>query len=478
MKENQNFDTEINGNTALQREKPDYQQEILHILRSKNSPKVIRDELEDYHENDIASVLPKLDLKERESLYRLLSVERLSDILEFADDGETYINELDLKKAAQIIENMESDVAVELLRQVEPQKRKLLIELLDEETQQSIRMLASYDEDQIGSRMTTNFVTISSRISIKEAMRSVVDQAAEHDNISVIYVLDEHEVYYGAISLKDLIIAREGTSIDDIVVTAYPYLYADEEIDDCLDTLKDYCEDSIPVLSEDNRILGVITSQDMIEVIDDDMGEDYAKLAGLSSEEDLQEPIKASIRKRLPWLMLLLGLGLVVSSVVGIFEGVVEQLTLIVCFQSLVLDMAGNVGTQSLAVTIRVLMDEKLTGKMKAFLVWKEMKIGFSNGFLLGVLAFLGVGGYIFLFKGMGAGSAFAVSGCIGISMLIAMVISSLVGTVVPIAFKKIGVDPAVASGPLITTINDLVAVVTYYGLAWLLLLQVLHMAG
>ena len=174
MKENQNFDTEINGNTALQREKPDYQQEILHILRSKNSPKVIRDELEDYHENDIASVLPKLDLKERESLYRLLSVERLSDILEFADDGETYINELDLKKAAQIIENMESDVAVELLRQVEPQKRKLLIELLDEETQQSIRMLASYDEDQIGSRMTTNFVTISSRISIKEghALRS------------------------------------------------------------------------------------------------------------------------------------------------------------------------------------------------------------------------------------------------------------------------------------------------------------------
>lgn len=172
------------------------------------------------------------------------------------------------------------------------------------------------------------------------------------------------------------------------------------------------------------------------------------------------------------------GPGPGISSVVGIFEGVVEQLTLIVCFQSLVLDMAGNVGTQSLAVTIRVLMDEKLTGKMKAFLVWKEMKIGFSNGFLLGVLAFLGVGGYIFLFKGMGAGSAFAVSGCIGISMLIAMVISSLVGTVVPIAFKKIGVDPAVASGPLITTINDLVAVVTYYGLAWLLLLQVLHMAG
>jgi len=169
-------------------------------------------------------------------------------------------------------------------------------------------------------------------------------------------------------------------------------------------------------------------------------------------------------------------LGLVVSSVVGMYEQVVAKLTIIMAFQSMILDMSGNVGTQSLAVTIRVLMDEKLTAKEKAGLVFKEMRVGFLNGAVLGVLALGTVGVYIMLFKHMAALSAFAISGCIGISLLVAMVISSLVGTVVPIFFKKIGVDPAVASGPLITTITDLVGVVTYYSLAWIMLIHVLHM--
>ena len=131
----------------------------------------------------------------------------------------------------------------------------------------------------------------------------------------------------------------------------------------------------------------MITSQSIVELVDDEMGEDYAKFAGLTAEEDLKEPLKESIKKRLPWLLILLGLGMVVSSVVGIFEQVVSQLTIIMCFQSLILDMAGNVGTQSLAVTIRVLMDESLTGRQKLELVWKEMRIGFSNGLILGVLS-------------------------------------------------------------------------------------------
>jgi len=137
--------------------------------------------------------------------------------------------------------------------------------------------------------------------------------------------------------------------------------------------------------------------------------------------------------------------------------------------------MAGNVGTQSLAVTIRVLMDEKLSAKDKLHLTFKEMKVGTCNGALLGIMALVFLGAYIALFKGYAIGHAFLISGCVGISLLVAIVISSLVGTLVPILFHKIKVDPAVASGPLITTINDLVAVVTYYGLAWILLIQLLH---
>ena len=233
----------------------------------------------------------------------------------------------------------------------------------------------------------------------------------------------------------------------------------------------------MPVLDNKNRLLGVITSQSIIEVVDDEMGEDYAMFAGLTAEEDLKEPLFQSVKKRLPWLLALLGLGIVVSSVVGVFEQVVAQLTLIMAFQSLILDMAGNVGTQSLAVTIRVLMDENLTAGQKFRLVIKESRVGFTNGMILGVISIVFVGLYIMIFRQQSFGFSFAVSACIGLALLLAMVVSSAVGTLIPLFFKKIKIDPAVASGPLITTINDLVAVVTYYGLSWVFLINILHLA-
>ena len=183
------------------------------------------------------------------------------------------------------------------------------------------------------------------------------------------------------------------------------------------------------------------------------------------------------MKKRLPWLILLLFLGIGVSSVVGVFEKLVSKVALIVCFQSLILDMAGNVGTQSLAVTIRVLMDENISAKEKFGFVLKEMKIGFVNGLLLGTLSFAFIGLFIFFIKGKTFTYAFAISACVGISLIAAMVISSLVGTLIPMFFHKIKVDPAVASGPLITTINDLVAVITYYGLSGMVLLKIFKIA-
>ena len=321
-------------------------------------------------------------------------------------------------------------------------------------------------------------VIIREDLNVKQAMSSLIDQAAKNDNISTIFVVNAQQKFYGAIDLKNLIIARRDETLEDLTVTSYPYVYAEEPINECIEELKDYSEDSIPVLDNDNRLLGVITSSNIIDLVDDEMGEDYAMFAGLTAEEDLKEPLKDSMKKRLPWLIILLGLGMLVSSVVGIFEQVVTTLPIIMTFQSLILDMAGNVGTQSLAVTIRVLMDESLTGKQKLQLVFKEMRIGFCNGLLLGVLSFAVIGLFIFLFKGKTMMFAFSVSACIGIALLLAMLISSAVGTCIPLFFKKIHIDPAVASGPLITTVNDLVAVVTFYGLSWLFLIEMLHLAG
>lgn len=460
-------------------EKPDYEQEIITVIRGNDSPKKMLNKLEDYHENDIAQVIPKLTLQERKKFYRICHVEKLAEIFEYfdEDDAGTYLDEIDVRKAADVVSELETDTAAKVLHELSKEKRDLIVYALEPEVRKQIRLIDSFDEDEIGSRMTTNYIVIRENLTVKQAMSELVRQAEDNDNITTLFVVDENGEFYGAIDLKELIIARSTTELESLITTSFPYVYANELIDDCIEKLKDYSESIIPVLDNTNRILGAITSQNIIEVVDDEMGEDYARLAGLTAEEDLNEPLLESMKKRLPWLLILLCLGMVVSSVVGVFEQVIAQLTIIMAFQSLILDMAGNVGTQSLAVTIRVLMDENLTIKQKGQLVTKEMRVGFSNGLLLGVISFIVVGLYIHFAKHKAMTFAFAVSGCIGASLLLAMLISSAVGTLVPLFFKKINVDPAVASGPLITTVNDLVAVVTYYGMSWILLINVMHLA-
>ena len=458
--------------------RPNYVEELLEIFRSPLNKEELLDKISDYHENDIAEAFEHLTEEERKKLYPLLGAERMAEIFTYIEEPDEYLKELNLNQVAQVISHMDSDDAVDVLDELDDLIQEKLVGLMDEESSHDIKMIQSYEDDEIGSQMTTNFIMIHKNLSIRQAMRELVRQAGENDNIGTVYVEDGQNHFYGAIDLKDLIVARENDSLEDIISTSYPYVTDHEKISDCIERIKDYAEDSIPVLDSEGQILGVITSQDIVEVVDDEMGEDYAKLAGLTAEEDLNETTKESIKKRLPWLLILLFMGMGVSSVVGIFETVVAVLPIVMCFQSLILDMAGNVGTQSLAVTIRVLMDESLTGKQKLQLVFKEMRIGFCNGLLLGVLSFAVIGLFIFLFKGKTMMFAFSVSACIGIALLLAMLISSAVGTCIPLFFKKIHIDPAVASGPLITTVNDLVAVVTFYGLSWLFLIEMLHLAG
>lgn len=455
---------------------PDYIKELVELIRSENSKEDLLEKINQYHDNDISMALDELSSDERKVLYHLLGVERVSEIFVYLDDPQKYLEELDIELAADIIEQMDADDAVDVLEEVDEDTRNQLIELIDEESKEDINLICSYEDDEIGSKMTTNFIEIGRRLTVKQAMRALIAQAEENDNISTLFVKDDDGTFYGAIDLKDLIIARNYVELETLIMQSFPYVRANEQIADCMERLMDYAEDYIPVLNDKNEILGVITSQDLVEVVDDEMSEDYAMFAGMSEEADLEEGLLESMKKRLPWLIALLALSLGVSTVVGMFEQVVAHLAIIVSFQTLILGMSGNVGTQSLAVTIRVLMDENLEPGQKIGLIFKEMRIGFANGLILGALSFCFIGAYVCLIKGKSPEYAFAISACVGIALLMAMTISSLVGTIVPIFFNKINIDPAVASGPLITTVNDLVGVVTYYGVAWLLLINVLRL--
>ena len=460
-------------------QKKNYVQEILDIIHSGLPQAELAEKLSDYHENDLADALADLTAEERRKLYAILGVEQVAEIFSYLDDAEPYLKELPPEEAAQVVSHMDSDDAVDALDDLEEEDKEKIVhqmDKVDKDAADDVKLLLSYDEDEIGSCMTTNYIYIRKDMTIRQAMSELVKQAGENDNISTLYVVDENERFYGAIDLKNLIVARAEDNLEKLIARSYPYVTDHEKISDCIDRIVDYAERSLPVLDENGKLLGIITSADVVELVDDQMGDDYAKLGGLTSEEDLNEGVFQSVKKRLPWLVALLFLGMLVSSVVGAFESVVAVLPIVICFQSMVLDMAGNVGTQSLAVTIRVLVDENLTTSKKLHLLFKEMRVGLVNGALLAVMALGFLGVYIHFFKAYAWGEAFLLSGCVGISLIVAMVISSLVGTVIPMLFHKIHIDPAVASGPLITTINDLVAVVVYYGLAMIVLIDMFHL--
>ncbi|MBO4908506.1 MAG: magnesium transporter [Lachnospiraceae bacterium] len=465
----------MTGNTSEER---DYEQEIIELLHSGLPDSEISEKLSDYHDNDIAGAIEELDEEQRNHIFDIIGEERAAEILAYVEDSHEILAEMPAEEAAKFLENMDTDDAIDILENMDEETAENLVELMEAEAGEDIRLIQSYDEEEIGSRMTTNFVVIRNDLNIRSAMKELIKQAGENDNIMTIYVVDEKDAFYGAIDLKDLIVARDTADLSELIITSYPYLTDHEIVSDCIERIKSYAEDSIPVLNEEGHILGVITSQDIVEAVDDELGEDYAKLAGLSEEEDLNEKTSVSIRKRIPWLIALLLLGMLTSTLVGAFEGVIAAIPVVIAFQSLILSMSGNVGTQSLAVTIRVIADEDLTMADKVKLIFKEGKVGFGNGLILGIISILVVGIYIHFAKGEAWNYSVTVSVCVGFAMLVAMLVASITGTIIPLFFNKIKVDPAAASGPFISTLNDILGVALYYGLCWFLLIKVFSLGG
>ena len=437
---------------------------------SNLSDEELKDELLMFHENDIAKIFPLISLEERQRLYRIVDSEILSEIISYLEDPEVYLSEMNEETVTDVFETMDTDDIVDVLEALDDSQRNELIELMDEESLEELKLIESYEEDMIGSKMSTNYIAVEIGVSVKQAMKKVIEEAAINDNVSIIYFLDK-EKFYGALELRDLIIARENDKLEDLIKTSYPYLLDTELVSEVLNNIKEYAIESIPVVNKENKLIGVITSSDIVEAVEEEMVEDYAKLAGLSSEEDLDESIKKSIEKRIPWLLILLVLGLSTSLLISKFETVVASLPIIVFFQSLILGMSGNSGTQSLAVTIRLMSAEEIEKGDIVRIILKELKIGLINGIIVGIATFCSVFLFLLVFENLSSIANIKIASVVGVSMLGSMIVACVSGCLIPIIFKKCKIDPAVASGPFITTLNDVIAIVVYYGLAWLLLL-------
>lgn len=447
-------------------------QEILYIIQKTTDTSELHELLYSYHKNDIARVFEQLNDEELERVYNTFDEQELSEIFTYLDDVKEYIEDLEIEEVADLIELMDSDDAIEILDELDEKDRNEILELMDEEIVDDIELISSYDEDVIASYMTNNYITINKNFTVKQAMKKVVEEASTNDNFTIIYVVNEDETLYGTVELKDLIKARATDNLEDIIKKSYPSIIDMTEVNDALILVKDYEIDSIPIVNDKNVLLGVVTTNDLLELIDDELSDDYAKLAGLTSEEELEESTFTSVKKRIPWLCALLILGLVISLVMRVFESAIVAVPAIVFFQSMILGMGGNVGTQSLAVTIRAISDEDISRKEVFRLVFKEIRIAFFNGLLIGLISFVVVSLYLILSKtiidqnvGFNVLDIFKTSGVVSSSLLLTMLISGLIGTLIPILLQKCHIDPAVASGPFITSINDIMAIVVYYGI-------------
>ena len=220
---------------------------------------------------------------------------RVAEIFSYLDDAEPYLKELPSEKAAKVVSHMDSDDAVDALDDLEEEDKAKIVGQLDKDSAEDVKMLLSYGEDEIGSSMTTNYICIRKDMTIRQAMSELVKQAGENDNISTLYVVDENDKFYGAIDLKDLIIARAEDRLEKLIARSYPYVTDHEKISDCIDRIVDYAERSLPVLNDAGELVGIITSADVVELVDDEMGDDYAKLGGLDQRRG---PERGRVRER------------------------------------------------------------------------------------------------------------------------------------------------------------------------------------
>ena len=423
--------------------------------------------LEDFSDDDLLKFYGKID------------DEHMAQILEQMDEDlqQRFVALLPYKRIIALFSYMSNDDIADILGEMPMNRRKDLTRLMKSKDTADIQSLLLYDDDTAGGIMTTEYIAIPADYTIEKTLKKIKEIGPKTEVIDTIFVLDGIKKLVGVADLRDILSAPDDTKLSEIMDDNVISVTPDMDQEEVSRLVAKYDLKAIPVVNRKGALLGIITVDDIIDVLVEEQNEDIMKLGGTNGSEDIDEPVFQSVKKRMPWLLILLVLGMVVSSVVSAFEFVVAALPIVMSFQSLILDMAGNVGTQSLAVTIRALTDDSISVKDKLALLSKEARVGVLNGLILAVFAIAGIGIYIYAAKGHNIHFAFGVSLCIGLALILAMLISSIVGTCIPMFFKRIGVDPAVASGPLITTVNDLVAVVAYYGLVWLLLIKLWGMS-
>lgn len=422
-----------------------------------------RKEFMDFHPYDQAQFFEKLEMDYRSKIFHYLSPEEMAEIfenLELEDDEyENLLSEMNPSYAANMLSEMYADNAVDVLNELDKEQVVTYLTIMDNDAAQEIRELLHYEEYTAGSIMTTEFVSISANQTVRSAMYILKKEAPKAETIYYVYVVDEDKKLAGVISIRDLIVNEDDTMISEIMNDRVVSISVSEDQEEVARTMKDYNFLALPVVDFQNHLLGIITVDDIMDVMDEEASDDYSKLAGLSDMDRVDRNPFGAAKKRLPWLVILLFLGMLTASLIGRFEAALDQKAILAIFIPLIGGMAGNSGTQALAVAVRGIATGDLGEESKWKLVIREAGTGFITGSICGIIISLAV----YLWYG-----DFFLGLLVGGSIFATLIFSTLAGSLVPLFMYKMNIDPAVASGPFITTISDIISILIYFGMATL----------
>ncbi|MFA5419649.1 MAG: magnesium transporter [Bacteroidales bacterium] len=458
---------------------------ILDLIQNHLSDADFYQKIQEFHPYDLSLALPEITKNQRVRFFTTLPADFVAVIFEHLEQDEAidFIREIPIPQAVSILDEMESDSAVDLLQYLEAEDEDTdLVNQLSPKKRSELKKFWNYKDNEVGSVMSNSFIEIPSSMPVKDAMRKVTGIAGDTDYISILFIVDKQKLV-GYLKLKQLIIARSTDTIPDIMETRFVTAHPADNKEEVARLMQDYGLSSIPIIDEDHRMVGIVTYDVMMDIIAEVQSEDYAKLAGLGSGdiETQNENVFTSVKSRLPWLLILLILSMVTSVILSFFEEALNEsaearllAASLAIFMPLILDMSGNSGTQSLAVMIRYLVANKkeMTKKSIRRHLKREIGAGIAQGLMIGLLTFL----VIYVSKIMAQGfildsKTWTYAIVTSLAIFVALAVSNILGALIPLLMNFLKFDPAVASGPFITTVADVVALVVYYSVSLAVLL-------
>ena len=435
---------------------------ILDFINSSDDNSIL-ETFSNYHHADIAEIIEELNSEEATYIIKLLDSEKTSDVLMELDDDyrEKILKNLSIKEIAEEVEELDSDDATDIISELPEEKQKKVIsKIIDAEHKADIKELLKYDEDSAGGLMAKELIKVNENWTVTRCVKEMRSQASEVTRVHSVYVVDNDDILLGRLSLKDLLVANPKTKIKSIYKKNVDHVYDTDSAESVASTMQKYDLGAIPVVDKKKKLLGRITIDDIVDLIKEEAEEDYQLAAGILQDVDVDDTIFELTKARLPWLIVGLIGGIGAAFIMVGFDEILIQNEILFYFTPLIAAMAGNVGVQSSAIIVQGLANDDIRGSINNRL-FKETLLSILNGIILAILLFL----FIYFWKG-DTNIALALS----VALVAVVIVAGIIGTFIPLFLNKRGIDPAIATGPFITTSNDIFGILIYFMVAKLIL--------